>query len=103
MTNLRALTIKHLAAATLAIGVLAAAPAQAFLIDDFNTSQTVSQMGVGTNGGGILTAGAVGGARYMQATVTAGAGALDLGTNNPIAGSFSHGQGSGVTGSSLLQ
>jgi hypothetical protein len=57
------MTIKHLAIATAAICILATAPAQAFLIDDFITTQTVSQTGVGSNGAGVATAGAVGGAR----------------------------------------
>jgi len=97
------MTIKHLTVATVAICLMAAAPAQAFLIDDFNTLQTVAQTGVGSNGAGIATPGAVGGARYTQATVTAGAGALDLGSDFPINGAFSHSQASGVTGNSLLQ
>jgi len=97
------MTIRHLAIAATALCIVTVAPAQAFLIDNFATTQSVSRTGVGSNGAGIATAGAVGGTRYTEATVTSGAGTLDLSSNTPIPSAFSHSQGSGVTGSSLLQ
>lgn len=86
-----------------ALFAVAQSPASAFLIDDFSGTQTVVQSGLGANSSDVAVVGAVGGSRYMEATVTAGNGDLELGSNVPTAGAFSHSQDVGVTGSSLLR
>lgn len=79
------------------------APAHALLIDDFTNSQTVTQTGLGTSG---ISATGVTGAlftdRYLEATITQGAGSLRVSANGLNPGQLTHSQDSGVTGNSLV-
>jgi hypothetical protein len=86
------------------VALMFSSSANAFLIDNFNDTQTVTQTGIGntaSNFGGL--GGAVGASRELTATVTNGTGDLTIGANSPNAGQFTHSADAGVTGHSLLR
>jgi hypothetical protein len=73
------------------VALMFSSSANAFLIDNFNDTQTVTQTGIGntaSNFGGL--GGAVGASRELTATVTNGTGDLTIGANSPNAGQFTH-------------
>lgn len=72
-------------------------------IDTFNTTQTVSQTGVGTNTGTADGAGEIiATERDVVVTVTGGTGVMQVDANNSIPGSLAHSQAVGVFGTSLI-
>jgi hypothetical protein len=82
---------------------IGAVPAFAMTIDNFNTVQTVTQTGIGTNGVSASGVGdAVFGERYIEATVTAGSAMERVSSSGLNPGQLAHSQDAGVTGNSLV-